>query len=391
MTTVEGMTQNPTAAAQLLETIVLTDRMLSYWSAVQIRLLSKFTEGRPPDRAGIKLADGVPEEIAAAMGLSVPAAANRLLEAEQMVRRLPGTISALEDGAIDMARAKATVQVTRPLSKEDAGKVERTVLRHGPHASCKEYRRALRRQAMKVDPEAAERQRKQVLEDRDVVVHKSGDSAMKIIAKLPPHQAQATYAVLNHLAHSAKTDDDDTRTLAQRRADVLRDLVLGKDMERVSVKLNVTVPLTTLIGLNRQPGELSEYGPITAEQCRELAGNATLRRLVTDEFGHLLEADHNSYPAADFGDLIRTRDRTCRQPGCAAPARKCDIVHTVRCKAGLATCATDCELLCKRHRLMRVRTNGWLDIQPLPGHFVIMTPSGCVRQAPAEQFEEPAA
>jgi hypothetical protein len=383
------MTHNPTIT-QILKTIVLADRMLSYWSAVQIRYLSKFTEYWPPGRAGIKLADGVPEEIAAALSLSVAAAATRLVEAEQMVHRLPGTLTALEAGHIDMARAKATVQVTKQLSSEDAGKVEQAVLRHGPHTSCKEYRRALRRQAMKVDPEAAERKRKQVLEDREVVVRKTDDSAMKLIAKLPPHEAQATYNVLDQLAHMAKTADD-TRTLAQRRADVLRDLVLGKDMERVHVKLNVTVPLTTLVGLNKQPGELSEYGPITAEQCRELAGNATLRRLVTDDFGHLLEVGHNSYEATDFGDLIRTRDRTCRQPGCAVPARKCRIVHTIRCKSSGGACDTDCGLLCKRHRLMRMRTNGWLTVEPVPGHLVIVTPSGCIRHVPVEQFEEPAA
>ncbi|MBP2320089.1 hypothetical protein JOF56_000474 [Kibdelosporangium banguiense] len=383
------MTNNLTEP-QVLKMIVLAERMQSYWSAVQIRALSTFAEYRPPGRAGIKLADGAYEEIAAVLSLSIAAATNRLIEAEEMVRRLPATVTALEEGIIDMPRAKATVQVTKPLCNEDASKVEQAVLRHGRHTSCKEYRRALRRQAMKVDPEAAERKRKQVLEDRDVVTRKAEDGSMKLVAKFPAHETQATYNMLDNLAHLAKTADD-TRTLAQRRADVLRDLVLGKDMERVRVNVNVTVPLTTLIGLNRHPGELSEYGPITAEQCRELAGNATFRRLVTDEFGHLLEVDRDSHPATGFGDVIRVRDRTCRQPGCAVPARKCDVVHVSRCKSDPSTCARDCGLLCKRHRLMRMRTNGWLTTQPVPGYFVFVTPSGCVRQVPVERLEEPAA
>lgn len=376
--------------SQAVSMIIKANAMQSYWHAAEIRSLAKFAEYRPPERSGIKLADGAPEEIAAALNLSIPVATSRILEAAHLVRRLPATVDALEGGLIDIARARATMQITKELSDEDAQRVERAVLKSGRHSSYKEYRRTLRRQAAKIDPDSAERRRKESKERRNVVTHKLEGGSATLIATLSAHEAAATYSVLDHLAHKAKSPDD-TRTLAERRADVLLDLVLGKEMERVRVNVNVTVPLTTLIGLNQHPGELSEYGPITAEYCRELTKNASLRRIVTDDFGQLMEASAKQYDPPRLADHIRVRDRTCRQPGCTVPARRCEVNHTVRAEAGGITDECNCRLMCKRHRKMRDRAKGWALTQPEPGRVFFVTPTGTVHQVNAERYEEPAA
>jgi hypothetical protein len=64
----------------------------------------------------------------------------------------------------------------------------------------------------------------------------------------------------------------------QRRADVVCDLLLGK-ASNVRVQLQVTVPATMLMRLDDQPGECAGYGPITPDLAREVAGDATWRRL----------------------------------------------------------------------------------------------------------------
>nr|CTQ95771.1 hypothetical protein [Kibdelosporangium sp. MJ126-NF4] len=371
-----------------IESILVAERQQSSLQAQQIRELATFAECRPPDRPGVKLADGAPEELAAGLRMSIRAATNRVLEAEHIVRRLPATLTALEEGVIDMARARATLQITKAMSDEDALAVEEAVLAQGPHASYQEYRRALRRQAMKVDPEAAERKRKQKLEDRDVVARKSEDGSSRLVATMLAGEAESAYNILNHLAHKAKTPDD-TRTLAQRRADALTDLLLGKERQHVRANINVTVPLSTLIGLNNQPGELSEYGPITAEQCRELARNGVLRRLVTDDFGHLLDVSPRRYASASLTDLIRMRDRTCRQPGCRVPGRKCRV-HSVK-RTSRRKRLRDYHLLCKRHQLMYQRAKGWLFAQPESDRVIFVTPTKQVREAVAERYDEPAA
>jgi hypothetical protein len=383
------MIQNVTDT-QAVITIMHAERMQSHWRAVQIRNLAKFAEYRPPGRRGVKLADGAPEEIAAALSLSIPVATELIVQAEYLVRRLPATIDALQRGDIDAPRVRATVQVTKPLSDEDARKVEAAVLKNGRHASSKEYRRALRRQAMKADPDGAERRRQENKAKRDVVSLKGHDGSAKLVATLSAHEAATTYSVLDHLAHQMKTPED-TRTLAQRRADALLDLVLGKEAERPQAGVNVTVPLTTLIGLNNQPGELSEYGPITAEYCRELARNSSLRRIITDDFGNLLDVGRDRNGPASLADHIRMRDRTCRQPGCAVPGRRCSASHTVPPEAGGPPCSCNYELLCKRHRLMRKRAKGWTHSQPLPGILTFVTPTGLIHQVNYEAYEEPAA
>ncbi|MCE7006768.1 13E12 repeat family protein [Kibdelosporangium philippinense] len=375
-----------------IASIHVAEQQIARWHAAQIRDFARFVECRPPGRPGIKLADGAPEEVAAALNMSIRTAINRILEADYIVRRLPATLNALEQGIIDFARTRATCQVTRGLSDEDALKVENAVLAYGPHATYQEYRRALRRQAMKVDPEAAERKRKQKQEQRDVVTRKAEDGSAKIVATLLASEAESMYDVLNHFAHKAKSPDD-TRTLAQRRADVLLDLIVGKHMQRVRANINVTVPLTTLIGLNNQPGELSEYGPITAEQCRALAKNGVLRRLITDDFGKVLDVSPYRYASQGLAERIKMRDRTCRQPGCRVPGRKCDVYTLSKKKDGRRRRLREQDylLLCKRHRLMYARAKGWVLAQPEPGRVIFVTPTEQVRQNVAEPYEEPAA
>ncbi|ALG07214.1 DUF222 domain-containing protein [Kibdelosporangium phytohabitans] len=383
------MTQT-TPEAEIITAIQAAEKRQNFWQAMQIRDLAKLAECRPPDRPGIQLADGTPEELAAPMNMSIRVATKRILEAEHIVRRLPATLQALQDGVIDTARLRATYQITKDLSDDDALTVEKAVLSHGAHASYQEYRRALRRQAMKVDPEAAERKRKQRLEQRDVVTRKSEDGSAKLVATMLAGEAESAYNVLNHLAHKAKTPDD-TRTLAQRRADALIDLVLGNDRQRVRATINVTVPLSTLIGLNDEPGELTEYGPITAEQCRELARDGVLRRLVTDDFGHLLDVSPNRYASEGLAERIRMRDRTCRQPGCRVPGRKCRVHTSKRASRRRRHRDRDYRLLCKRHQLMYQRTKGWIVAQPEPDRLIFVTPTAQVREAVAERYEEPAA
>ena len=48
------------------------------------------------------------------------------------------------------------------------------------------------------------------------------------------------------------------------------------------VRVDVTVSLATLLGVDQAPGELAGYGPITAQTARRLAATGTWRRLITD-------------------------------------------------------------------------------------------------------------
>src|SRR5690625_1660757 len=48
------------------------------------------------------------------------------------------------------------------------------------------------------------------------------------------------------------------------------------------VTVNVTVPYSTLIGIDDHPGQLAGYGTITADVARRIAAAGTWRRILTD-------------------------------------------------------------------------------------------------------------
>jgi hypothetical protein len=82
--------------------------------------------------------------------------------------------------------------------------------------------------------------------------------------------------------------------------------------------VQVLMPFTTLLGADDQPCELVGHGPITADQAREIAADAVLKRLVYDPLsGTLLDHGRTTYrPPAALADHVRARDVHCRGPIC---------------------------------------------------------------------------
>ncbi|UNX54607.1 HNH endonuclease [Georgenia sp. TF02-10] len=129
------------------------------------------------------------------------------------------------------------------------------------------------------------------------------------------------------------------------------------------VRVNVTVPLTTLMG-GPEPGHLHGYGPIDAATARALALGGTWRRLVTDPLtGTVLDLGRTRYrPPADLADLVRAWDGTCVRGGCATPATRCELDHDLPWAAGGTTSFRTLSAKCKvDHQL---KTCGDFIVQP---------------------------
>ena len=71
----------------------------------------------------------------------------------------------------------------------------------------------------------------------------------------------------------------------------------------------------------------------TADEIRDLLaeaalGSSTIRRLVTDATGCILDAGRRHYLASDLQKLVlRLRDQYCRFPGCSRPAERCEVTR----------------------------------------------------------------
>jgi hypothetical protein len=150
--------------------------------------------------------------------------------------------------------------------------------------------------------------------------------------------------------------------------------------------VHVTVPISTLLGLDDRPGELDSYGPITADVARRIAAHGTWQRLLTDPAtGALIDYGTTRYfPPADLLDHVHARDGTCRFPTCARPARLCQFDHTIPAGApGWSTSEGNGGPLSAGCHNGKTHA-GWRLDQPEPGRFLWTAPTGHVYQVDPE-------
>jgi hypothetical protein len=193
---------------------------------------------------------------------------------------------------------------------------------------------------------------------------------------------------------------------------------------RLTGSVNLTVPLTTLLDLAGEPGEVAGFGPVDAGTSRTLAGSAAchpatrwclsvtdeagrvighgcrrrerasphgpgqgspaapaarelvikIDRLAFPDCGHRREAPGYQLPAR-LRHIIEIRDRTCSFPGCRRPAARCDKDHTVPYDRGGKTCECNCTPLCRAHHRVK-QASGWHVEQLAPGVLQWTTPAG---------------
>ncbi len=204
----------------------------------------------------------------------------------------------------------------------------------------------------------------------------------------------------------------------------------------LSGTVNLTMPLTTWLGLSDAPGNASGYGPLDASDSRDLARALASRAdnrwclTFTDARGRpvahgcarggpMEDRRHGDRPtsrsrtgprsrsrADGSGDrwtftitllpgnacdhswqtaayqpspalrhLVETRHGTCVFPGCRRPAAQCDKDHTVPYDQGGKTCLCNLAPLCRAHHQAK-QAHGWHLRQPRPGVLAWTTPAG---------------
>ncbi|WP_035744734.1 HNH endonuclease signature motif containing protein [Haematomicrobium sanguinis] len=130
---------------------------------------------------------------------------------------------------------------------------------------------------------------------------------------------------------------------------------------RGEAKIFVTIPATSLAGLDEQDGMLSGYGPITADAIRELAGTAhTLYRMFVDpDTCRPLALGRSSYRVdTQLREFLQLRSDTCQFPGCGVNARRTDADHITEWETGGETNPENLQLLCRKHHNLKTH-HGW--------------------------------
>ncbi|MBN9326104.1 MAG: DUF222 domain-containing protein, partial [Cellulomonas sp.] len=140
----------------------------------------------------------------------------------------------------------------------------------------------------------------------------------------------------------------------------------------------LTVPVLTLLGHDDEPAVLEGHGPIDIETARRLAADApSFIRVLTDPHtGAVLSVGRRRYAVpADLRTALAVRDVTCRFPGCARRAARCDVDHSTAWAAGGATAADNLAHLCRKHHRLK-HLGRWHVTHRRGGELVWQTPSG---------------
>ena len=222
-----------------------------------------------------------------------------------------------------------------------------------------------------VDPDGAADRAASAKRDADVTFSPDVDETATMFAHGDALTVRRIFDTIDQRAESLARAGDG-RPVGLRRLAALADAVLsttdvtapidsptgrhrsGRQRRRRATRTAqavVHLDLSTYLGLNEHPGELSGYGPITAETARRIAQDATLRRLVTDPLtGRGIDLGRASYqPSARLRRFVVARDRTCQFPGCARAATTCQLDHVAEWSRGGPTDARNLHALCQLH------------------------------------------
>ncbi|HVX89504.1 MAG TPA: DUF222 domain-containing protein, partial [Gemmatimonadales bacterium] len=380
------------------------------------------------------------DELAMRLGWSRRAANRLVRDGRALTNELLLTADAVREGRLDTPKLRTVTDRLHHRPGQLAWLVQEHVLPQAAGRTPSQLAGDIDRALLSVDPIDAADRLPRALATRHVCHPKPlPDGMAGIWAVLPADHAITIDATLEASARTARTLGD-PRTLDQLRADTLVTLATGHalpagptardggsrptrastpkttrpeddeadqvdaveattdesaagtpaapeptDIRIPKVRVDVTVALSTLMGLDEHPGELAGYGPISADQARALAAGGVWRRLVTDPLsGQVLDVGRTRYrPPTSLIDHVTARDQVCAAPACSVPAHHCDIDHTTEYHGRPAngsptpgtTTATNLGPL--SNRCHRLKTDGGYQLtQTAPGIFEWHTPTG---------------
>ncbi|GAA2060649.1 HNH endonuclease signature motif containing protein [Williamsia deligens] len=333
--------------------------------------------------------------------LNVPASkARELITAGDTARyRLVFTAQALAVGRIDLAGFLLICGRTKLVIDPDLIKIVDThiaqTLFERPPLSRARLVALIDRIVALIDPDALIRRRERVTADRDVTIRpdRFQPGASRVTATLPDIDATAIDARLSAMADAVHTGDP--RTRAQRRADALIALAAGVDhlvcgcdtctqagdetdtaptqpitppVGPARPYLHIVANLSTLLGLDDDPGYLDGRGIIDADTMRRLFADAEREFLRRDDPAQAAAAASTYVPSKKLAALIRCSELCCTFPGCSAPAWNIDLDHTTpfdhrHPSDGGQTIRDNLKPLCRFHHRIKTFDRAWRDYQ----------------------------
>ncbi|MET9020663.1 HNH endonuclease [Actinopolymorpha sp. NPDC004070] len=167
---------------------------------------------------------------------------------------------------------------------------------------------------------------------------------------------------------------------------------------RTRAKIQLNMPLTTLMGLSTRPGELGGFGPVITEVAERLVANnltnpearftVGVTHPVTGRLLHL-----HPIPARFLrglqAELVHARDQRCVWTTCRRPAATCHLDHNTEYADGGETGVDNIAPLCPRHHKAKTERD-WRLRQTGPGEHTLTDPFGRQYPSRAPSLTDPA-
>jgi hypothetical protein len=391
MTLVESVDRATLDGEGLVALLTAEHRLACRFGGRMLASMAALHEGTEP-----RLRFTVPTGIACSTGCSDGSAVRRLELATDLAGRLPQVLEAMLTGGLDERKARLFSEKTRPVKDPQVvAKIVAEVLPVAAELTHEQVADRLYYRVTKYDPDAAARRAAHARECRRVEYQVTEDGTALISGVgLPVEQAAAAIERVDAFALAARLDGD-PRSLQQLRADAFLGLLAGTwhgpaPVHRVGV-LELTVPLTTLMGLDQLPGELAGWGPLCADLARQTAEQMLRPRSPRARVQFVVHDDDESDPEQDgmilasgttrrrppaaLGAKVRARTNRCIFPNCTRRASRCDLDHQRRWADGGATSQANLHPLCRRHHRAKDEA-GWTYTVIAPGIYRWTNPYG---------------
>ncbi|TAL41944.1 MAG: HNH endonuclease [Salinibacterium sp.] len=333
-------------------------------------------------------------DLAVRLSLSENTVRAQAYEAKTLRTQAPRVWAEFREGNISTPNAAMIAELSATLPAEAWAVFEHAVLEPAMKLAPARFRARARATRERVQPRQAIERHQARAAERRVWLDGDIDGMCWFGAYLPADVGQRAIVHVDRLAAGLVSQPDETRTLAQLRADVVGDLlagVLGACGEGAgtgaSVSVAVTVPVMTLLGRDEEPGILDGYGPIDADTARMLAAHApSFIRILTHPISStVLDVDRTHYRVpADLKRWLAVSQPTCTFPGCGRRSAECDIDHTIAWEHGGPTRAGNLAHLCRGHHRLKHNSN-WNAEHTATG-LQWTSPTGAIRNADPPPF-----
>lgn len=338
------------------------------------------------DQAGGPLDDGAPSLAAWLRHVCrmAPAEANSRARVADAITAgsLQTSGSAMKSGEVSWRHVAVIEATMRDVPEQQHSAVELAMQEPAKQLDPMLLRRVGAEVLHQLDVERAEAAAVRRLERRGIDVAETFDGMVAVHGLLDPIAGAALLTALDSKVRPTRGDQQDTRTWPQRRADALSDICrewldlgetpqVGGQRPHVAVRVDLE---TLRKDLGCDAALLEWAGPITAEQARMLACDASVSRIVTDGPSEILDVGRatRTIPPG-IRRAVVARDLLCVATGCHRPAHQCDVHHIVFWADGGPTSLDNLVLLCRRHHGF-VHGRGWQVVENDDGSRTLIPP-----------------